>query len=197
MLEAYAATAHRDPVHLLLRCKAGTAVAQSFAGKGTGALVIVAGDLTLSDDGNTAAVAVRSLCDAVPDQYLNEVTLVGRLAGEPKVSESAKSCSRSLAVNRRAAGEEVTDWYQLRGYGYAKDRLEGATKGALVHINGLLEQRTNRDGAPYCEIKVRSLRVHNNPKGAGPAGFNPAAGTKAVGYSHEDFTGDDCPDNWS
>jgi single-stranded DNA-binding protein len=196
VLEAYAATAHRDAVNLLLRCPAGNGLAQAFAAKAAGDLLIVAGDLTLSDDGNTAIVRPRVLCDAVPDQYLNEVTLVGRLAGEPKTSESAKSCSRSLAVNRLVAGEEVTDWYKLRGYGYAKDRLEDTAKGALVAVTGLLEQRTNRDGNPYCEIKVRSLRVHSKPKG-GSGGFNPAAGTKAVGYSHEDFTGESCPDDWS
>lgn len=197
VLEAYAVTAHRDAVHVLLRCNATTAVGQIFAAKPAEALVIVSGELSLTDEGNTAVVQVRSLCDAAPEQYLNEVVLVGRLAGEPKASESAKSCSRSLAVHRVIRGEELTDWYKLRGYGFAKDRLEATSKGALVSITGLLEQRTNRDGTPYCEVKVRSLKVHNNPKGNGSSGYNPAAGTKAVGYSHEDFTGASCPDDWS
>jgi hypothetical protein len=187
VLEAFASTVNRDPVSLLLRCTAESSSAKAFADKQPGDLVIVSGDLILDSDGNTPEIYARVLCDATQDQYLN--------AGDARVTESAKSASRSVAVNRYVAGEQVTDWFKVRGYGYAKDKLETIDKGALVSVSGSLEQRTNRDGNPYCELKCRTLRVHGKPKGSSP---NPAAGTKATGYSHEDFSGaNDMPFDWS
>lgn len=195
-LEAFAATVGRDPVNVLLRCTANSAVAKAFAVKQPGDVLLASGSLTLDDDNNVPQLAAFVLCDATRDQYVNEVTLVGRLTNEPKVSESGKSATRTLAVNRFVADKEHTDWFKLRGYGAAKDRLEKAGKGALVSINGTLEQRTNREGNPYCEIKVRVLRLHSNSKSGG-ASSGPAAGSTAVGYAHEDFTEPDglsCPD---
>lgn len=200
-LEAFASTVGRDPVNVLLRCAVNSAVAKAFATKQPGDILLASGSLTLDDDNNVPQLAAFVLCDATRDQYVNEVTLVGRLSSDPRVSESAKSATRSLAVNRYSGEKELTDWFKLRGYGAAKDRLEKAGKGALVSINGTLEQRTNREGSPYCEIKVRVLRVHGNSKGGG-ASAGPAAGSRAVGYSHEDFTAtddlnSDIPLNWS
>jgi single-stranded DNA-binding protein len=195
VLEAFASTVNPDPLSVLLRCPAGSNAAKAFAAKAPGDRLIASGDLILDEAGNLPILYPRVLCDASAEQYLNEVTLVGRIAGEARTTESAKSCSRSLAVNRYVASEELTDWYKVRGFGYAKDKLEAAPKGALVAISGALEQRTNRDGQPYCEIKCRSLRIHGRPKGAT---HNPAAGTSATGYSHEDFSGpDEMPFNWS
>lgn len=183
-LEVFATTATRDPLTLLLRTAAASNPAKGLVGKQAGDRLIVSGDLRLSPDGDSPELYARVVCDATPEQYLNEVTIVGRLSNSAKVTESAKSCSRSVAVNRYVNDQEVTDWFTVRGYGYAMERLSNAPKGSLVSVAGCLEQRTNREGKPYCELKVRSLQVHSRAKGTA----NPAAGTSAQGYAHEDFT---------
>lgn len=198
VLSAPVQTVHSDPANLVIRAIAGSNVATAFATKAQGQALIVSGDLILDEDSGPVLYA-RMICDAHPDQYLNEVMIVGRIAGEVRVAESGKSCSRSIAVNRFADGKEITDWFKVRGFGHWKDRLETAPKGALVSVSGFLDQRTNRDGNPYCELKCRALRVHSKPKGGG--GVNPAQGTTAVGYAAEDFSGEgeaeNMPFNWS
>lgn len=196
-IEAFASTVGGDPANVLLRAVATTSTAKLFAGKQAGDIVIIAGDLTLIDEGNTPTVKVRVLCDATKDQYLNEVTIVGRLAGDARAAESAKSASRSLAVNRFNNGKEITDWYTVRGFGFSKEKLEKAVKGTLVSVTGALEQRTNRNGQTYCEIKARTIRLHGKPKSS--AGQHDLSGGKAAGYSHEDFldSDNDMPSNWN
>jgi single-stranded DNA-binding protein len=197
MLEAAATTANADPANLTIRVIAGSTVASAFSTKQQNQRLIASGDLIL-DENLGPIVYARVICDGHEDQFLNEVTIVGRVAGEARVAESGKSCSRSLAVNRFEAGKEVTDWFKVRGFGHWKDRLESVPKGALVSVAGFLDQRTNRDGGTYCELKARSLRVHARSKGAGT---NPAQGTTAAGYSAEDFSGENeaenMPFNWS
>lgn len=194
-LEAFAATNSRDASKVLLQCHAGSSAAGVFATKQANDLLIVSGDLTLDDSGNIPTLYTRVICAAHPDQYLNEINIVGRIAGDAKTTESAKSCSRSVAVNRYIAGEELTDWFKVRGYGYAMDKLAQAPKGALVSISGILEQRTNREGVPYPEIKARMVKVHGKPRG-GASSADPSAG-KAAGYSAEDFSSPEMPFDWS
>lgn len=194
-LEAYAATNGRDPCNVLLQCHAGTSAAGVLATHAANDLLIVSGDLTLDASGNTPLLYTRVICGATPEQYLNEINLVGRIAGEAKVTDSGKSCSRSVAVNRYIGGEEQTDWYKVRAYGFALDKLAKAPKGALVSVSGMLEQRTNREGQPYPEIKARVIKVHGKPRGSSsPA--DPSAG-RAAGYSTEDFTSPEMPWDWS
>lgn len=193
-LEAYAATCGREPTQLLLQCYASTTLGGLFATKNADDLIIVSGDLLLDADGNTPRVIMRAMCNGHPDQYLNEVNVVGRLTGDVRLAESNKSCSRSLAVNRYTNNEEHTDWFQVRGFGYAKDRLEGAPKGALVSVSGILDQRTNREGKTYPEIKARTVKIHGKPRDT--SATDPSGG-KAAGYSQADFDGKDCPIDWS
>lgn len=192
-LEAHAATNGREAANLLLQCLAGSSTANVFSTKQANDVIIVAGDLALDSDGNPL-LYTRVICDASRDQYLNEITIVGRVAGEARVSDTGKSCSRSLAVNRYSSGEEHTDWFKIRAYGFAKDKLEACPKGALVSVSGTLEQRLNRDGKPYPEIKARLVKVHGKPKGTAKAD---ASEGKATGYSNEDFSSPDMPWDWS
>lgn len=196
--ECTANTTAPEPVNLLLRFRNGSKVAQVFATKANGARLIISGDLSLEDDpGNFPVVTGHMLCDAHEDQFVNEVVLIGRLSKESKVTETQKSASRSLAVNRYIGRDEHTDWFRLRGYGYSKDKLINAPKGSLVSAHGCLEQRKNRDGNPYLEVKCRNVRVHNKAKGGLS---NPAAGTSAAGYDQEDFeqpSNNDMPFNWN
>lgn len=195
-IEAFANTIGGDPANVLLRAVSTTTAAKLLAAKQAGDILIVCGDLSLTDEGNTPTLKVRVVCDATKDQYLNEVTIVGRLAGDARAAESAKSASRSLAVNRFTNGKEATDWFTVRGFGFAKDKLEKTVKGTLVSVTGALEQRTNRNGQPYCEIKARTIRLHGKPKSTSQ---HDLSGGKAAGYSHEDFldTDNDMPSNWN
>lgn len=196
VLEVFAQTNGKDQVSVLLRCGATSSAADGLRTKQPGTYLIVSGDLILED--SQAVLYLRTLCDVTPEVYVNEVTVVGRLAGEAKVAESSKSARRSVAVNRIVNKEEVTDWFMVRGYGYTMDKLLSAPKGTLVSVAGSLDQRTNRDGQPYTELKGRSIRVHERGKGESSA-QNMAAGTKAVGYEHRDFETslESMPGDWS
>lgn len=196
VLEVFAQTNGKDQVSVLLRCGSTSSAADGLKTKQPGNHLIVSGDLTLED--NQPVIFLRSFCEVPADVYINEVTVVGRLAGEAKVADSNKSARRSIAVSRWNNREEVTDWFTVRGYGYQMDKLLSSPKGSLVAITGSMEQRTNRDGEPYAELKGRNIRVYERGKGDSGAP-NMAAGTKAVGYEHKDFENslDSMPGSWS
>ncbi len=193
--ECYAETISPDPAQLVLRLATGTKKGTAFATKKTGDRLIISGDLILNDPTNSSVLWGQSFCDAHDDQFINEVIVVGRLSKEAKVSDTNKSAARSLAVNRYNGKEEITDWFRLRGYGFSMDKLVNAPKGSLVSAHGCLEQKSNRDGDPYMEIKCRTVKVHSKGKGSAP---NPAQGTSASGYDQEDFeSSNDMPFDWS
>lgn len=176
-----------------LRCKPTSSCAKNFMAADKGALLIASGDLSLDDDGNVPIITLRSLCKGYEDQFLNEVSITGRLSGT--IKEAEKSLSSSIAVNRFRGEEEVTDWFRVRCFGLNRDKLEDAPKGALVTASGILEQRTSAEKTPFVEVKTRVLRLHARPKG-----YDPSAGKEAAGYSQSDFEGDDAPplpSDWS
>lgn len=194
VLEAYATTTGKEPVNLLLRVRNGSTAAAAFATKTTGSHLLASGDLLLSDESGSSVLFMNMFCDAVDKQFINETTVVGRLTGEAKSSPTQKSARRSLAVNRYPSkDQEVTDWYQLRGFGFLMEKLINAPKGSLIEAQGCLEQKTNKDGNQYLELKCRSIRVHNRGKGQS----NPAEGTSASGYDAESFNGSDMSTDWS
>lgn len=197
VLEVFAAVNGRDPVNVLLRTAINSRAAEALKPRQAGDILVVTGDLFLEDD--QAVLYVRTSCDVPKDCYVNEVCLVGRIAGKVRVAESNKSAARSLAINRKVQGEEVTDWFKVRGYGYMMERLTDAPSGSLVLVTGSLDQRTNRDGNPYCEIKGRTIRTFKRGGGSSGGGNGPVPGSKASGYDHEDFANaiDDMPFEWS
>ncbi len=186
-----------EPVNLIIRFSNGYKLAKVFATKQKGDRIIVSGEISLEDKPNTIPVVTGSMfCDAHDNQFVNEVVLVGRLAKEGRLTDSQKSASRSLAVNRYPKGEETTDWYRLRGFGYTKDKLLKAPKGSLVSAHGILEQRRSREGNTYIEVKCRDMKVHSKAKGGGSAA---PAGSSAMGYDQEDFekaSDNDMPFTW-
>lgn len=200
-LGAVAATVGPEPLELLLHCRQGSAAATAYASKTAGQHLIASGDLSLDTEGNVPILMARVLCDAAPEQFLNEVCIVGRIAGEAKQTSSGKSAARTLAVNRYTGQQEHTDWFRLRGYGYTMERLIKTPKGALVEVTGALERRTSKSGAAYVEVKARTIRVHGkSKKGTEAGGIDPASGTTAAGYDHSEFLGepnDDMPSDWS
>lgn len=202
-LQAHATVRGSEPVNILLRAHANSVAAKALAEKAAGDHLVASGELALDQpDGDLPIITAAVLCNAVDDQYLNEVVIVGRIGSDAKEAESGKSTRRSVAVNRYLRNDdptatepvEITDWFPIRAYGFVKDRLESIDKGALVEVNGCFVQMTSATGSPYCEVKARYLRVHRGSKGAA----NPAAGTSAAGYDHESFQGqpDEMPTNW-
>ncbi len=189
VFEAFASiTSQRDPATLLLRVPCGTKIGTAFSTKTVGQRLIVTGELNLADEKNREPVVKpHSFCDATESQYVNEVVVIGRLSEKFYESQSGKSVSRSLAVNRYVTKEDqVTDWFNLRGFSYAKDRLKSCGKGALCSVHGTLYQDSSDKGL-YTGINVRRMTVHANSK-VGKGTANPAEGTSAVGYEHTDFT---------
>lgn len=203
VLEAYGQIPDKnDPVSVLIRARPGTPQADLLQQQNAGDLLIVSGSLHLEE--SQPVITPSVICKAQPDQYLNDVVIVGNLAKPGRQAE--KSCSRSLGVSRPIRKgddwEEMTDWFILRGYGDAnstgttiRDRLNNAPKGSLVQVSGCLSQRKSKDNEAYIEIKTRKLRVHKRGGGGVP---DPAADKAGVvGYDHAEFTQpDDMPDNW-
>jgi len=189
---ARAAIQGSQTVDIALQAIPGTASGDALLTKQQGALLIASGAVSLIDDGNTPLITTSVICDAHPDQDLNEVVVVGRIGGDVRLAESGKSACRSIACNRyRKPSDsdepiEETDWYPIRGFGLNKDKLERASKGALVQIAGVFSQMTSAKDESYCEIRARNIRIHR----AGTGG-NPAAGTTAAGYDQESFMGSD------
>lgn len=197
ILEAAAQTTATDPAPLLIRARSGSSVAKSLAEQNADDLIIANGDLYLDPDTGMAILSALQVCRAYPDQYLNNVVLVGRLSGNFKIAE--KSVSTAIAADRYVNREPVTDWFRVRFYGGNAERIQSAPKGSLVTCPGCLESRTNKDGNPYPEIKGRTFRVIRKGRGSAGTAPNPAAGTTAAGYDHSDFEQDDensFPINW-
>lgn len=200
LIQVRAAVQGSQPVDVALQAIPGSAPGDALLSKQQGSLLIVSGEICLVNDGNTPLITTGVICDAHPDQYLNEVVVVGHVGGETRAAQSGKSASRAIAVNRYRRSPdseepiEETDWFRIRGFGYNLEKLERVSVGALLQVSGSLSQMTSAKGEPYCEVRARSIRVHRNKGGGG----NPAAGTTAAGYDQEAYMGspDDMPTKW-
>jgi hypothetical protein len=156
-------------------------------------LIIASGDPTLDDGGSDLILSLRSLSKGYDDQWLNEVSITGRLSGTCKPAD--KSASTSVAINRFSGDEEVTDWFRIRCFGLNRDKLLEAPKGTLVTASGVFEGKLTAEKKPYIEIKTRVLRLH-----ARAGNHNAAEGKAAAGYATSDFDGSDAPpmpSDWS
>jgi single-stranded DNA-binding protein len=173
-------------IQLRAIARPGSTVANSLLAQAVGSIVILTGDIVLDGDGNLPILNLRSLCKGYKEQFLNEVSVTGRLSGS--LREAEKSDSSSLAVNRLEDGEEKVDWFRIRCFGANRERLLEAPKGALATASGILEMRSSKDGDPFVEVKVRVLRLHAKPRG-----HDAAEGKEAAGYSNADFDGSDAP----
>lgn len=193
IIQALAKTTSKEPMPVVLQCRTDSGCAANFKDLKAGALVIACGDPTLDDEGNALILSLRSLCKGYEDQFLNEVSITGRLSGTCKPAD--KSASTSVAINRFSGTEEVTDWFRIRCFGLNKDKLLEAPKGALVTASGIFEGKTTTDKKPYIEVKTRVLRLH-----ARAGQHNAAEGKAAAGYANSDFDGSDAPpmpSDWS
>lgn len=80
---------------------------------------------------------------------MNKVFLIGNLTRDPELTETANGvsvCRFTIAVNRRSAGESVTDFYNCtawRGLGETVERY--AKKGNKVAVSGNIELRNYED----------------------------------------------------
>lgn len=80
---------------------------------------------------------------------MNKVFLIGNLTRDPELTETSggiKICRFAIAVNRRNAGGEATDFYNCtawRGLGETVARF--ARKGNKVAVSGSIELRNYED----------------------------------------------------
>ncbi|MDE6356095.1 MAG: single-stranded DNA-binding protein [Clostridia bacterium] len=80
---------------------------------------------------------------------MNKVFLIGNLTRDPELTETSggiKICRFAIAVNRRNAGGEATDFYNCtawRGLGETVARY--ARKGNKVAVSGSIELRNYED----------------------------------------------------
>ncbi len=80
---------------------------------------------------------------------MNKVFLIGNLTRDPELTETANGvsvCRFTIAVNRRSAGGEATDFYNCtawRGLGETVERY--AKKGNKVAVSGNIELRNYED----------------------------------------------------
>jgi single-stranded DNA-binding protein len=196
VLEAETVTPQTDqPVNIISRVSTkAESMCRNFGQKKPGDLLIAGGELMLHESTKLPIFEIKTLCDGFKDQFLSEVVLVGRLSGTVNKSKSAKSARTGLAVNRwdYFQKKEITDWFNIRGFGYWADKFEKLEKGCLCEVHGLLTQSQGEKGA-YLEIKVRSIKSLLKAKGQGGSP-DPAAGTSAAGYGNEAFDGSDMPD---
>ena len=194
-LEAPAVASTPEPLPVILRARAttNTGPASRFQAKKPDEFVLVTGALSLGEkdtehDG-IPIINMTSICDANKDQFINEAMFVGRFSKDGKPAE--KSARRSIAVNRYVAGNQLTDWYRVRGYGNWKERILDYPKGSLAEVLGMLTPQKDGKGKLYTEVKCRRIRIHERTKGGGAA--NPAKDTSASGYAHEEFMGNEDP----
>lgn len=194
VVEVFASIRHHEQLPLLLRTYANREQATALLSKTNGDLLLVTGELSLDENGDTPVLHAWSLCAAYDNQYFNEVTVIGRATGTVRTSASNLSSSRTLGVNRFFNREPVTDWFKVRGFGHSKEKLEQLDKGTLATVNGMLSSCTNAQGKTYCEIKARKVTpIAKSGSSGHSSGANPAAGTSAAGYSHDEFTNLDSP----
>lgn len=211
-MEAHAQVLSKtEPIPVLLRARAmgkgGDLLKQQQAGN----ILLVSGVLHFEDD--QAVITAMVMCPANDQQSLNEVIMVGNFGKEGKISESGKSVRRSIAVDklkRKPDGswDRDVDWVPIRAYRGKEDtesslmsRMQRATTGALVQVNGMLTARKNKDEQLYVEVQARKFKNHRNRGGNGTNGTGPkkdaAEGLQVSGYEEEAFhQDDDVPTDW-
>jgi single-strand DNA-binding protein len=97
---------------------------------------------------------------------LNNVTLVGRVGGEPNVryfESGSVVCNLTLAVNRSSKKEEDPDWFNLEIWGRtAQAAADYVKKGSQIGISGNLKMEYWSDkstGASRSKPVVRVNRL--------------------------------------
>ena len=191
MVEAFASTNSETPVNFLIRARAGSNVASSLLQKQKDQFLLVTGELIPDRDKGETVLLIRTVNDAFEGQFINEANVMGRCSG--KIREAPKSSSTGVAVNRYDATQpdDKPDWFNIRGFGKLKDRVNKLTKGDLVEVSGMLTAASNKEGRQYLEVKTRFLKVHKKSSGGGSGHSNPAPNSNAAGMDDSDFQGDD------
>lgn len=189
VLNAFAETTSGEPVQLQLRVKTGTEKALNYSKYKKDDRLLVTGELILDESSSLPIVYANTICKAIPEQFVNEVVIVGGVGKEGKVSEKGTSLRRAIAVNRwtKSPGttelRKLTDWFQVRSWKYQFEKMQKIPNGSLCEITGMLWPMQTHDKKPYVEVRCRTLKVHKR-SGSRP---DPAKETSAIGYSDSDF----------
>jgi len=97
---------------------------------------------------------------------VNKLTLVGHVGKAPEVRAiggDARLASFSLATNRKAKGEDKTDWHRCVAFGKLADIVESYVKtGDLLYVEGRVEYKTSeKDGQVryFTDIVLNELTI--------------------------------------
>jgi single-strand DNA-binding protein len=134
---------------------------------------------------------------------ISKITLVGHLGRDPETRytpNGAMNISFSMAVSRKAGGEERTTWFSVTAWNKLAEVLDSLTqngyltKGKQVFVLGNLETReyTGKDGQTRTSLDVRADEVQllgsrGGGDGEGSRGVRP----RAEPAQHDPF--DDVP----
>lgn len=94
-----------------------------------------------------------------------QITVVGNLGRDPESKDAGSSsvCNFSIAHNRKAKGEEFTDWYNVDAWGKLGELCqEHLSKGRTCVVTGSQAQRgyETKDGEARVSLDIRATDVH-------------------------------------
>lgn len=95
---------------------------------------------------------------------LNNVTLVGRVGGEPNVryfESGSVVCNLTLAVNRPTRNNDEPDWFSLEIWGRtAQVAADYVKKGSLIGVSGNLKMEYWNDRSTGVQRSKPVVRVN-------------------------------------
>lgn len=125
---------------------------------------------------------------------MNNLSIVGRAGRDPEIKYFDNGnivCNVSLAVRKRAKGEEATDWFNVEAWGKTAEILQNyVQRGDLVAITGAMtsDTYTDKNGNKQTKwfVKTKELTLLEKKRtGAEPqqqAATQPAANRAPAEY---------------
>lgn len=120
-----------------------------------------------------------------------QITVVGNLGRDPELKDVGDThvCSFSVAHNRKAKGEEFTDWYNVDAWGKLGELCaEYLAKGRTCVVTGSLAQRAyeTKDGEARVSLDIRATDVQfvggKESAGAGEAAAESGADDEDIPF---------------
>lgn len=122
---------------------------------------------------------------------LNNVTLVGRVGGEPNVrhfESGSVVCNLTLAVNRNTKNNDEPDWFNLEIWGKtAQIAADYAKKGSLIGISGNLKMEYWNDRSTGASRSKPVVRVNRLDLLGSKRDAEAGAGAMAGGGGFDEF----------
>ncbi|MHA2068217.1 MAG: single-stranded DNA-binding protein [Candidatus Thorarchaeota archaeon] len=113
-----------------------------------------------------------------------DMTLMGHVGRSPEIKEfgDKKLATFSMAVSRRVKGEKVSDWFDVKAWGYNADFVANyVQKGSAILVAGEPQVETwdAKDGGKRSKVVLNAQRVtFAGSKGDSAVESKPAAEPK-------------------